>query len=220
MTKSSIKIYGISGLGADHRAYQKLNLNYEFIPIKWETPIPNETLKEYSKRLAHQIDQSEPFILMGVSFGGLVSMEINKEIKPVLTILISSAASHKELPRLYRVIGKMRIVEVLPKILFKSPIWIMYWLFSAKNKKLLKEILNDTDPYFVKWAVKNLLTWRNSDGGREIIKIHGTSDRLIPMNNKKCIQVLKGGHFMIVDRAEEISEIINREIKKTLGNKV
>lgn len=39
-----MKIYGISGLGADKRVFQFLTLNYEFISIDWITPNKNETI--------------------------------------------------------------------------------------------------------------------------------------------------------------------------------
>ena len=86
-----MKIYGISGLGADKRIFDSLNLDYPLIPVDWIEPTENESLKDYSNRLLKVIDTKSDFALLGVSFGGLVAVEISKVLKPRLTIIISSA---------------------------------------------------------------------------------------------------------------------------------
>lgn len=43
------KIYFISGLGADKRAFHQLNLpGFEKIFIDWIQPMPNETIQTYT----------------------------------------------------------------------------------------------------------------------------------------------------------------------------
>ena len=86
-----MKVYGISGLGADKRVFEKLTLDLELIPIDWITPYKNERIEDYAKRLSKKIDKKEEFIIIGVSFGGLIATEISKILKSKLTILISSA---------------------------------------------------------------------------------------------------------------------------------
>ena len=47
-----------------------------------------------------------------------------------------------------------------------------------------------------------------------MIKINGTSDKLIPPRGiTKMYLIENGEHFMIVDRAQEISELINLELQ-------
>lgn len=65
-----MKIYGISGLGADKRVFEFLTLDDEFIPINWIAPHKKEPIKEYSKRISTVIDTHNDFCLIGVSFGG------------------------------------------------------------------------------------------------------------------------------------------------------
>ena len=153
---------------------------------------------------------------MGVSFGGLVAVEISKKLNPALTILISSAETKNELRSIYRLVGKSTFLKWLPTILFDPPRILANWIFGAKNKSLLKQILDDTDLKFAKWAANALFTWKNDETLiTPILKIGGTCDKLIPPNNKEDqILIDKGAHFMIVDRAEEISRIINKAIRK------
>ncbi len=56
-----MKLYAISGLGADQRVFQFLTLEYELFPIDWITPIQNETIEDYAIRLPKIIDTSTDF---------------------------------------------------------------------------------------------------------------------------------------------------------------
>jgi len=210
-----LKIYGISGLGADERVFKFLKLDSELIPIDWIEPENNESMIAYAKRLVPKIDSNERICLLGVSFGGLVATEISKIIKPDITILISSAETKKDLPLLYRLFGKTKIVKLIPKKLFDPPRWIASFAFDTKQTKLLNAILDDTDLKFAKWAVGQLISWKNENRLENVIKIHGTKDKLIPLKSKINTEIIKDGqHFMIVDKAQEISDIINKEITK------
>jgi hypothetical protein len=213
-TKPRLKIYGIGGLGADKRVFDFLKLNYLFVPIEWIEPNENESLKDYSIRLSKVIDAKSDFALIGVSFGGLVAVEISKVLKPRLTILISSAETKNELRPIYRRVGKSGLLNKLPRKLFDPPRNIAKFIFGTDNKKLLNSILDDTDLKFAKWAVNELVNWDNLDQVENLVRIHGTKDKLIPWNSSEKAYLVKNGeHFMIVDRAVEISKIINEEIK-------
>jgi hypothetical protein len=54
-----MKIYAISGLGADKRVFSNLSLNYDIVHLDWIEPKPNESISEYSLRLSRLIDQKE-----------------------------------------------------------------------------------------------------------------------------------------------------------------
>ena len=209
-----MKIYGISGLGADKRVFDFLTLDNEFIPIDWITPYKNEPIKDYSKRLSSVIDIENDFCLIGVSFGGLIATEISQILNPKTTILISSAHTKNELRPIFRWFGKTQLIRVIPTFLFDPPRLIAKYIFGAKNTKLLNDILDDTDLSFAKWAVNELTNWRNTTQLKNVLKINGTKDKLIPpKGNTKMELIEKGEHFMIVDRANEISKIINDKIK-------
>lgn len=215
-----MKLYAISGLGADKRVFQNLRLDCELIPIDWIEPKKNETIEAYSNRLSQGIDTTEKFGIIGVSFGGLVAVEMSKQLNPVLTIIISSAETYKELRTIYRVFGKSKLVGLIPVKFFDPPRRIAHWVFGAKDKQLLSKILDDTDLNFAKWAVKELVNWKNEEKlVNPILKIGGTHDKLIPPKGEHTKLIERGAHFMIVDKADEISEIINEEIRKRTDTK-
>lgn len=206
-----MKIYGISGLGADQRVFNYLKLNCEFIPIEWIQPFKNEPLDKYALRLSQVIDTKENFGILGVSFGGLVAMEISKILKPKLIILISSAETKHELRPIFRGIGYLNFIRFIPSSFFDPPRKIAHFLFGTSKRRLLNQILDDTDLNFAKWAIQELINWKNETRLEAVLKICGTKDKLIPpQKNAQDINLIEGGeHFMIVDRADEISQIIN-----------
>jgi pimeloyl-ACP methyl ester carboxylesterase len=209
-----MKMYGISGLGADQRVFKYLKLDCEFVPIDWITPFEKESIENYALRLAKVIDTNEEFSILGISFGGLVATEISKKLKPKLTVLISTVETNKELPTIYRLFGQTGIVDWMPKQLFDPPRFLAHWIFGTRRKKLLNAILDDTDLGFAKWAVQALLTWKNVEKiSSPCLKISGTDDKLLPPTpSENTVLIENGEHFMIVDKAAEISEIVNDEL--------
>jgi len=209
MRNNEIVLYGIGGLGADHRVFNFLTLNCRLVSIKWIEHNEEESLSAYALRLASQIDEKERFGLLGVSFGGLVAIELNKIVNPIFTILISSASKSTDLPRIKSLVKKVNILPLLPNSFLKPPFFIMKYLFGAGNSKLLKEIINDTDPEFLRWAIGEIINWNYTDDTNNLHLIHGSKDRLIPIKNKSSLVIDNGAHFMIVDNASQISKIVN-----------
>jgi len=168
---------------------------------------------EYAVRLMSQIDQSNPVILLGVSFGGLVAVEVAKRLNPIQTILISTVEIKKDLRKFYRVMGKTGLVNIIPSSFFIPPKALTDRYVGAKNKELLRAILDDTDPKFVKWAVRQLIRWQNNTAIKNTLKINGNNDLLMPHRmNRNQIFVEGGKHFIVVDQADEVSNIINKSL--------
>lgn len=176
-----MKLYAISGLGADKRVYDFLNLNAEIVHLDWIDPYKNEKIENYSLRLAKAINTDENYGIIGLSFGGLIATEISKTFKPTILILISSAETKYQLPFLYRCIGRLKLLTLLPPAAFYIPKSLAKYLFGTENVKLLNQILDDTDLSFAKWAVNELQTWKNTDAPNNLLKIHGTNDKIIPI---------------------------------------
>lgn len=207
-----MKLYLIGGLGADERVFKYLTLDVETTVIKWIEPKPKEKLQSYVIRISEQINQGVEFGILGVSFGGIVPIELSKITNPSKLFLISSVETSKQLPQNYVYIGKTQVLNLIPNQFIKPPKPLLGFLFGAKNKKLLEQIIKDTKPKFIRWALNAIINWSNELNYLDTIRIHGTKDKLIPLKGN-AIEVKDGGHFMIVDNAEEISKIINEQLK-------
>src|ERR1700676_1323176 len=141
-----MNIYFISGLGADKRIFRKLQLPpfFNIHYIDWLAVREEESLESYCNRLSEQIDQTKPFSLIGISFGGIIAIELSKKLKPVQTIIISSFCCKKEVSKFYIFLGKTGLMRLVPIEILLKPNRIVYWLFGANNsdeRQLLKKFL-------------------------------------------------------------------------------
>lgn len=210
-------IYIFSGLGADERAFQLINF-FEHKPvfINWIAPLRNESIEGYAARISSKITAPNP-VLLGLSFGGIMAVEVAKIIKPEKVILISSVQSKNEIPFIYRLAGMLRLHRIMPDTVMRKANFITYWLFGIKSnaeKKILAAILKDTDPVFLGWAIDKTLSWKNESKTTNILKIHGTKDRLFPFYKNADAIISGGGHLMVLSKAEEVSSVLREEIKK------
>lgn len=206
-------VYCISGLGADSRVFSRLKLNAEIRHIRWLPPQQQESLQQYSQRLAAQVDTSHPFALLGVSFGGVVARELAQFLAPTKLILLSSFASADHLPAA-RFAMLLPLLQLLPDQWLVPPCWLMALLFGVRephHKKLLCQILKDTDPQFLRWSLLALFRLKALRPVQNLLHVHGSSDRLIPYPQKEDAIKIKGaGHFMVYTHAAKTSNIINQ----------
>jgi esterase/lipase len=207
------QIYCISGLGADERIFFKLKIpGVQFKYLQWIAPEENESIQAYSKRMGQQIDDENP-VLMGVSFGGMMAIEIGKHISAQKIILLSSIKSRKELPRWMKICGQLKLNKLAPA---RRP---FKWMASFENnflgtksieeEKLANDFRQTIDPHYLKWAIDKVINWQNEMQLSSLYHIHGTNDKTFPIKNIKPTHIINdGGHFMVMNRAEEISRVI------------
>lgn len=213
-----MNLYFISGLGADSRIFQNLILPdaFNIHHIKWIPVSENESMESYCRRLSTQIDQQEPFTLIGLSFGGVIAVEMSKFLSPVQTVLISSFCFKNEVPWFYILIGKSRIYKIIPPRLLLKPNNMAFRLFGAYKpevKSLLTHILQDTDPVFFEWAIKQLFSWDNHWKPANLIRIHGTADKILPYKEVMQAITVKGGeHLMTYSKSALVSQILTENL--------
>lgn len=133
--KSMSKVYVFSGLGVDRRVFDEVDfgdLQVEF--VDWILPEKDEPLQKYALRISGVITTESP-IFIGLSFGGMVAVEISKIISIRKIILIASAANAKELPVLYRCIGPLNVHKVIPLSLLKKRNALTDWFFGIRLKE-------------------------------------------------------------------------------------
>lgn len=206
-------IYCISGLGADERAFSKLKIDgYELKLIHWLMPGASETLEAYATRMRADIKEDNP-VLMGLSFGGMVCTEIAKQVPVKKIILISSIKSSKELPFWMRAVGALRLHKIIPLKSTKltQPFQNrMLGVRSAEEKALVACFRKEVDLPYTNWAVNQAINWKNDWQHPRLYHIHGDNDHMFPIRYvKPTYTIKKAGHFMIMNRAEEVSNYIN-----------
>ncbi|MGV3508112.1 MAG: alpha/beta fold hydrolase [Sphingobacteriaceae bacterium] len=213
-----MKIYFLSGLGADKRAFERIKLppGYDMCHIPWRKLKGNETINEYARQLSKEINNTEPFMLAGLSFGGIMATEISKFIKPQRLILFSTVKTRKELPLLYRLAGKLKLYKVLPVVLLPLLLPFFYWFFGPLDKagrRLVSAFLKETDPVLLKWSLGKISCWQNIELIESCLHIHGNRDRAFPVRlTKPDYTIIGGGHFCVLTHAAEINQILLKEL--------
>lgn len=184
---------------------------FTVIHIDWITPLENETLQEYAFRISKNIIDDNT-ILIGLSFGGMLAVEISKIKKFKKIFLLSSAKTKFEIPFYYRVLGKFNLLKIIPVSFLKNLNFVTYYVFGAKTnseKNLLKDIIKNTDEHFLKWALLQIINWKNIEFSEEIIHIHGDKDIVLPCKYLKYNYLISGGtHFMTLNQSSKIEHII------------
>ncbi|MEP7374132.1 MAG: alpha/beta hydrolase [Chitinophagaceae bacterium] len=194
------KVYFISGLGADKRAFSFLNLSFcEPVFIDWITPIETESMKSYALRLRQQIPEEHPTIV-GVSFGGMLATEMAKDDKLMNVIIIASNKSSAEFPGYLRVGKYFPVYKWLPEKLIKNK-HLLNWVLGVgkgEQRKLMS-------------AISAILHWKETGIPINVKHIHGTADKLLPFRYVKADFEIPGGtHLMSMNKAAEISSLLKQ----------
>lgn len=214
-------IYLISGLGADERLFRRLELDgYTLHQVKWIAPLTGESWESYARRLSAAITTPAP-VIIGMSMGGMMAVEIAKQMPVGKVILISSAKTKQEIPPYFKWLRVIKVHRWLPYGLLRfvgkltGP-----WLFGTRNpeeSRLLKEIIEDIDETFFRWAWDRVSRWQNQIIPANTVHIHGNRDRMLPLRYVKADRLIGGGtHFMVVHDAKEISRIIKEELRSNI----
>lgn len=214
-----MKIYQISGLGANGEAFKNLKLQegFEQIDVPWMTPEGDETLAHYTERMLDKINPKEDFLLMGLSFGGIIVQEMNRLIQPKHNFLVSTVKSRDELPRLFRFSSKTNAHKLIPMGFFTSKHVFSYMMlrklyYTSRESDSLDHIFEFKNPYYLKWSIHEILNWDHSKKyeTKNITHIHGDKDIVFPIENIKDCQVIKGGsHIMVMQKPKAVSREIN-----------
>ncbi|MBA3970665.1 MAG: hypothetical protein H0X46_00690 [Bacteroidetes bacterium] len=218
-----LNVYCIPGMGVNERLFRNLKLDKcNILHIKWETPLKNESLRDYAMRLANQIDTSKPFALVGVSFGGMCSTEIAKQLNPEKVFIISSCKLSKELSIRISALKYFPFYRFFHDGFYKNAVMLaskQFGVITKEQKSNFKKMLDNAPENYYNGAVNCIATWKNTSYPETLIHIHGTADRVLPFRKIiNCNYAVKGGtHFMVINKADEISAIINRELKDLTG---
>lgn len=205
-------IYCISGFGADERVFSKLDFKHHiFHYIPWLEPQQKEDIEHYARRMSKKIHHDSP-VLVGLSFGGIISIEIAKIINTSKVILISSVKSFHEIPLWMRLSAKLKLDKLVPLKSFALIEPIENYNLGIENQdelKLVKEYRKNIGQHYTNWATHQIINWKNEWKPANLFHIHGSKDHIFPLKRIKADYVIKdGGHFMIMNRAEKVNEII------------
>lgn len=215
-----MKIYQISGMGANEKVFKNLRINEDFetVNIPWLQPENDETLEHYSERMAENIDLNDDFILMGVSFGGIVIKEMNRFLTPKFNFLISTIKNREEMPWYMKFDSHIPLHKIVPTSFLTSDNLLSYAVFrkmySAKLPDL-KEIFEFRNHYYLKWSMGVIVNWNNNSELKNFVHYHGNKDIIFPSSKIKNATIIEGGtHVMVMNKPRQLNRLINKKLEE------
>ena len=214
-----IPVYFMPGLAASPTIFENIVLpaeQFECFYLEWIIPVPKESLTDYAKRLAENIQHESP-VLIGVSFGGIIVQELAKVITARKVIIISSVRCNAEFPRRMRFAKITHAYRLFPTRLINSvPLLAKIYKGNsiiAKRLELYNKFLSVRDKKYLDWALKSILLWDRAEPAAGVIHIHGDADEVFPPKYLKDFIPVKGGkHIMIINKAKWLNENLPRLI--------
>jgi len=207
-------LYLISGLGADERIFNNLRFpaGYQVHNLRWITPLQDEPISQYAARMAKNITADGNISIMGVSFGGIMSLEIARHIPVEKNILLSSIKLSEEKPPYYNWVKRLGLHKLPDQVLYQRRNIIVKRFLNIETeaeRTLVNEYLAKRDYTYMRWAVNAILHWENNEIPEGLVHIHGGKDMPFPLKYVKPTHIIPdGGHFMVLNRAKEINRIL------------
>jgi len=189
---------------------------YEVHLLKWIEPVLNESIESYAIRLSKDIIHHKP-VLIGVSFGGLIVQEISKLLDVDKLIIISSVKSNTELPLYMKSAKFLKLYNYFPLKLFDEIFNISKFLKINKIYKkidLVDKYLSVRDENYLKWAIREILNWKQKKPLEGVIHLHGDKDITFPISLiKNCITIQGGTHALILTKHRWLNKNLTQIIE-------
>src|SRR5258705_763721 len=193
-------------------AFKKIKLPaaYEPVYLDWIPPEKNESLTNYARRFSSLIKSNDAFILIGLSFGGMLALEIARLRNPMKTIIISSIATSDELPWYFKRAGKIGLHKTLPVRLMKAGTILknLMGVGSKEDKAIIYNYAKFADPDLVRWSLHAIINWNQPDRLPGVVHLHGSNDHMLLLRYTHLDYIIKdAANLMIFNKANEVNKI-------------
>ena len=211
----------IPGMGADGRLFgpqRDAGLDFEAPPF----PIPDrrDDLPAYAARIARQIDGSGPFVVGGVSFGGMVACELARILRPRAVLLIASCRTGAGFP------GYLTPLEwfsrLIPDALIEkraeasSRMMAQLEKLTEEQYHLIRDMSLKTPVALLRRIARMILRWNGPEKlPCPVHQIHGGRDHIIPLKQVQAEEVVPdGGHLINLTHADQVNAFIRRHMSQ------
>ena len=202
-----MKLVFLHGLGQDAHSWQSVQDALSPLPSDSFAifSYPSESYQEAKERLTECLQQeSEPFILVGLSLGGVLALELSSQDLPHLKGLVLSGTQYKlKTNLLYRL--QILLFRLLPKQVFEK---------QGANKQHMLQILTELKSLNLTDTAKtcplpSLVICGSKDGANQ-----ASSKKLAKLLPKGHYQeIADGGHLLNTQKPNELAQAIKEFLK-------
>ena len=211
--------YFFPGMGVSSKMYYHQSaLPFEKVFFDWMKPLQGENLVSYASRYIEKIDLTKEVNLVGTSFGGVVAIELAKQIKTKKVVIISSMKNNEQLHfvlKIFRYIPLYKLMPAKKPPLNRKIISKMFGITTEKDLDFFINMVSEFDFKYIKWCVGQLIRWKNKEILPNVVSIIGDKDLLFQSNMNNADIVIKGGtHYMVIERFRTV----NKHLIDVLGS--
>jgi len=207
----------LPGIGVDARVFTIQQMQFpQLVVPEWLPPQRRESLPDYAARMAAACHPGRPCVVGGMSFGGMVALEMTRHLPAAACVLIASVKSADELPWTLRSLG------VAAFVLPNRTDWLVAGFGTAlkhtigrvlprRGQQLCNHLSRVRSP-LIPWAWRASLRWRPSgDWPCPVFHLHGDADPIFPSRRTTPDKVIpNGGHLLPVSHPYEVNEFLRR----------
>ncbi|MEC9094219.1 MAG: alpha/beta hydrolase [Planctomycetota bacterium] len=228
--KTPASLIFLSGLGSTPKLFALQKEKFpQLLTPPWLKPIENESVDHYLERWVKQLNLTEPVIVGGASFGGMIAQRIASKIGANHCLLFGSIKSRSEIPwriRLLRPVHRLAFKWIIRfwQIVVLMFVWLFGFLISQRTHSVLRQF-SSSDPTLVKWSIRVFFQFFDDHSSSllcrnqlKIHQIHGTHDPVFPAsliekNEQTEIHFIQNaGHLLTLSAADQVNSIISQVI--------
>ncbi len=200
---TSLPLILLPGLGTDERLFAMQRTAFpEIIVPPWLTPGMRETIPQYAARMAAAVNPGGPCLVGGMSFGGVIALEMTRHLDARGCLLISTIRSAAELPPWARWLGPW--AWLLPPrtdlLLAFTGTALLYTIGRVlpRSGRQFCTHLSKTRCSILPWACRTLVKWRPlGDWPCPVQHLHGDSDPILSHQRTQPTQLVPhAGHVL------------------------
>lgn len=220
--RTTILAFGGMAAGPLFVAPQKRALGQSMIVPVWPMHRRGESVADYARRwaaeLAPAIPRDRPLVLLGVSFGGMIALEMADTLRADAVVLIASGRSSACVAPLYKALE--RSVAWIPWGLSRPIAPLIGWAHAVQmrlrpaHRRLLVRVAREMDLAKTQWCAYGVTHWPGLSAEREaklppVMHIHGDDDPLMPVEKVTPTVMITGArHLLHLSHEAQVNELI------------
>ncbi|HEX8916246.1 MAG TPA: alpha/beta hydrolase [Humisphaera sp.] len=207
----------LPGLSGDPRVVRPQLAAFPTLTVpRWLPPASAaEPLPVYAARLARAIDPGRPCLVGGVSFGGIVALELARHLQAKACLLIASCRDVGGRPTALRLLRPLEAVTPMASLGWATTLG---GATAASVMPPLRRRLNRVSPEvlaFRTWALRALLAWRPTSPPCPVLQIYGDRDSTFAVGRSRADAVIRGaGHMLTLTHPEQVNAFIRTAVER------
>ncbi len=216
--KPSLPLLLFPAIGTDGRIFDCLRPSFpELMTPTLIPPERYESLADYAARLANQLPIVGPCWLGGLSFGGMLALEVSRHVNAKAVCLLASIRNSEELSPGWKALRPLvgwlpRRADLVARSLARVVNSTSLWAIPQRFHPLVRHLSQIEEPH-LPWALRAIGSWKPAPFPENlpIFHLHGDRDPILPIKWTTPTMVLpQAGHLLPLVRPLEVIHFLEQ----------